>query len=93
MFFLVILHKCGTLNKSNDMFWFILFIVVLIVSCLVTWHYAEHHELHKVRAEFEHRLVDLGPSSRFRQGLELAKHVVDEMDENFNGDYAENTSE
>ncbi len=75
------------------MFWVVLFIAILIVACFTTWHYAEHHELHKVRAEFEHRLVDLGPSSRFRQGLELAEHVVEEMDKDFNGDYVENVSE
>lgn len=92
MFFLVTLHKCGTLKKSN-MGWFILFIVILVIACFVTWHYAEHHELHKIRAEFEHRLVDLGPSSRFRQGLELAEQVIEQMDKDFNGDYVENSTE
>ena len=68
------------------------FIIVLVIACVVSWHYGEHHELHKVRAEFADVLKHLGPSSRFRQGLEAAEKIVNEMDKNWNGNYCDYTS-
>ena len=36
------------------MFWiFLLLIVLIVLGCYVTYKEAKHHELHKVRAEFE----------------------------------------
>ena len=61
-------------------------LVVLISACVVTYIYAEHHELHKVRAEFDHILEKIGPSSRYRKGLEFAEKLIDDMDNDFNGD-------
>ncbi len=67
----------------------LIFLVVLIIACLTAWHYGEHHQLHKVQNEFDSVLERLGPSSRFRQGLQLAKQIVKTMDENFRGNYVE----
>ena len=67
-----------------------IFIIVLIVACISVWHFAEHHELHKVRAEFDHILDHIGPSSRYRRGIELAEEIIDKMDNNFNGNYNNN---
>lgn len=67
----------------------ILFVAILIVACMLSWHYGEHHELHKIRAEFDNVLKHLGPSSRFRQGLETAEKIVDVMDADWNGNYVE----
>ena len=64
-------------------------VTVLIAACLVSYHYGEHHELHKVRAEFSDVLKHLGPSSRFRQGFEAAEKIIDVMDADFNGNYRE----
>lgn len=42
------------------MLWlFILFLVVLLVACFVTYKTAEVHELHKVRAAFDYKREDI----------------------------------
>ena len=43
------------------MFWVFLIIVILVVlACWITYREAEVHELHKIRAAFEDRKVDMG---------------------------------
>jgi len=37
------------------MIWFILFIIVIICGCIITYRTAEVNELHKMRAAFENR--------------------------------------
>ena len=41
------------------MFWFIGFIILAIVACICTYKTAEVHELHKVRAAFENRELEI----------------------------------
>lgn len=70
------------------MWWIILiFVIVLVIACFTAWHYAEHHELHKVRAEFEKHLKYFSSKDKFVDGLEYAEKIIDLMDEDFYGDY------
>ena len=67
----------------------LVFVVILICTNLISWHCGKHHELNKINTQFENVLKNLGPSSRFRQGLQLAKQIIDTMSLNFRGNYVE----
>ena len=41
------------------MIWFILFIILMIVGCITVYKSAEAHELHKMRAAFEDKKVNI----------------------------------
>ena len=68
-------------------------VVMVVAAYMIAWHNATHNELDTIRGEFDKILETLGPSSRFRQGLERAKTIIDVMDDDFNGNYVETVKE
>lgn len=70
------------------MLWiFLFFIVILIIACFTAWHFAEHHELHKVRAEFEKYLRYTSYKDKYYEGIKRAEKIINIMDEDFYGNY------
>ena len=72
------------------MIYLIVFLIVIIVACVITYKTAEVHELHKMRAAFENRRHDLynnrtpGDTDYFRgeeKGLKDAIDIVEELEE------------
>jgi uncharacterized protein YpmB len=75
---------------TDEMIYIIVFLIVIIVACAVTYKTAEVHELHKMRAAFENRRHDLynnrtaDDDDYFRgeeKGLKDAIDLVDEIEE------------
>lgn len=55
-----------------------LIILVLLFAAKVVWDTAEIHELHKMRAGFEHRLVEIRKDfPELEKGLIEAENLVD----------------
>lgn len=61
------------------MIWLILTLIVIAAGLYLTYKEASIHELHKMRAAFEHYL-DAHPmlSEQFKSGMIEAEHIIDE---------------
>ena len=53
----------------------VLFVVFMILGCVITYHTAEVHELHKMRANFKHKKEDIEKI--------IQENGVGENDENY----------
>ena len=64
----------------NYLLFGIIFFIILVLACYLTWKTAEHHELHKVRAEFDDVLKKLPADAKEVSGIEYAEELIDEED-------------
>lgn len=93
--------EAPTHRKKNliNMIWiFIAFLICMAIGCVVTYKTAKHHELHKIRAEFEDRIHVINSIRRLHgqnydsevdylkgkeEGLKEAEEILDEEDKTF----------